>query len=100
MKKTGFLNIAEDNCIFESLDGDTKLNEAMKSFSSIAQAQRINYIKEKLSSIKLSGFGHPIPVTANEVQSQILESSMKKEELILVIEALIESLSETNQPQF
>ena len=101
LRKTGFLNPTKNDPVFESLGGDTKLSEEMKSFSITAQARRINYIKEKLLSLtKSSRFCRPIPVTIEEVQSQSSESSMKKEELIIVIETLIGSLNETNRPQF
>lgn len=99
LRKTGFLNPHENNHHFESLDGYNKLSEEMKSFSITARAQRINYIKEKLSSIKPL-VTRPIPITIDEAQVQSAESSMKKEELILVIESLIGSLNETNCPQF
>ena len=71
----------------------------MKSFSITARAQRINYIKAKLNSTKPL-ITRPIPITTDEAQMQSAESSMKKEELILVIESLIGSLNETNRPQF
>ena len=69
----------------------------MKSFSITAQAQRINYIKEKLS-LKKPLVTRSIPVIIDEAQIQSAESSMKKEELILVIESLIRSLNDTNLP--
>ena len=72
----------------------------MKSFSILARARRINYIKEKLTLTKPSGFIRPIPVTFDKVQLQSTESSMKKEELIFVIETLVGSLNETNRSQF
>ncbi|CAG8679299.1 8646_t:CDS:1, partial [Scutellospora calospora] len=43
---------------------------------------------------------NPIPVTIDEEQIQSAESSMKKEELILVIESLIGTLNDANKPQF
>jgi len=70
----------------------------LKLFSITAQAQHINYIKEKFSFIKPL-ITRPIPVTIDEVQIQLAEYSMKKEELILVIKSLIRSLNETNLPQ-
>jgi hypothetical protein len=99
LRKTSFLNLHENNRQFESLGGD-KLSEEMKKFSITARARRINYIKEKLTLTKPSGFFRPIPVTFNEMQLQSAESSMKKEELIVVIETLIGSLNETNRIQF
>jgi len=52
-----------------------------------------------LSSTKPSRF-RPIPVTADEAVLQVAESSMTKDELIVVIDSLIASLNETNRPQF
>ena len=95
LRKTGFLNPNENDRCFESLGGHNKLSEEMKSFSKIAQDRRINYIKEKFNSTKPS-FTRPIPITINDVRMQSAESSMKKEELVLVIESLIGSLNETN----
>ncbi|CAG8722530.1 4596_t:CDS:1, partial [Funneliformis caledonium] len=63
LRKAGFLN--KDNRYIESLDGYNKLSEEMKSFSIIAQTQRINYIKEKLSS-KKQLVTRSIPVTIDE----------------------------------
>ncbi len=71
----------------------------MKLFSITAQAQCINYIKEKLSLTKPL-LTHFIPITIDEMQIQSAKGSMKKEELILVIESLIRSLNKTNQSQF
>jgi hypothetical protein len=71
----------------------------LKSFSITARDRRINYIKEKLNSTKPS-LTRPIPVTTYEAQMQSTESSMKKDELVLVIESLVGSLNETNRPQF
>ncbi|CAG8729774.1 5081_t:CDS:2, partial [Cetraspora pellucida] len=98
LRKNEFLNPIE-NRPFESLDGCNKLSEEMKSFSTIAQAQHINYINEKLNS-KKPLINKPIPITADEEQVQLAESSMKKKELILVIESLIGSLNDTNRSQF
>ena len=94
LKKAGFLNPYKDNRYFESLDGYNKLSEEMKSFSITAQAQHINYIKEKLSLTKPL-LTRSIPVTIDEMQIQSAEGSVK-EELILVIESLIETLIKTN----
>lgn len=99
LRKTSFLNPKENDRHFESIDGYNKLSEEMKSFSITAQARRINYIKEKLNSTKPLTT-RPIPITTDEAQIQSSESSMKKEELILVIGSLIGSLNETNRSQF
>jgi len=77
------------------LDGYNKLNKEMKSFSITAQAQCINYIKEKLSLTKLL-LTRSIPITIDEMQIQSAEGLMKKKELILIIESLIRSLNKTN----
>ena len=99
LRKYGFLNPNEHDRCFESLGGYNKLSEELKSFSITAQTRRINYIKAKLNSTKPL-ITRPIPITTDEAQMQSAESSMKKEELILVIESLIGSLNETNRPQF
>ena len=58
------------------MDGDNKLSEAMKSFTSLAQASQMDYIKKKLSSKEQMGVTHLIPVTADEEEKQSTESSM------------------------
>jgi hypothetical protein len=88
------------DCAFESLDKNNKLSEAMKSFSSTAKALRIDFIKEKLGSKKPSGITRIIPVTVEEQENQLSENSMTNKELISVINSLVGSLDEANQPQF
>jgi len=88
------------NRVFESLDKNNKLSDAMKSFSSTAKARRIDFIKEKLGSIKPSRTTHIIPITLEEEEKQSSEDSMSKREIILIIQSLIGSLNETNHPQF
>lgn len=100
LRKAGFLNPFEPNRAFESLDKNNKLSEAMKSFSSTAKALRIDFIKEKLGSIRSSRITRIIPVTSEEEEKQSLENSMSKKELIFRIQSLVGSLNETNRPQF
>ncbi|CAG8564270.1 4025_t:CDS:1, partial [Dentiscutata heterogama] len=64
-----------------------------------AKAQCINYIKEKLGLISSKPIQF-ISVTYNEAQLQLVESLLKKEEIVFVIEILVESLNEAKQPQF
>ena len=82
------------------LSENNKLSEAMKSFTSLAQASRIDYIKKKLSSKEQMGVTHLIPVTADEEEKQSTESSMSKKELLSVIQTLLGSLNEANHPWF
>src|SRR6185369_8502505 len=100
LRRKNFLNPSKLNPVFESLDGDNKLSEAMKSFTSLAQASQIDYIKKKLSSKEQMGVTHLIPVTADEEEKQSTESSMSKKELLSVIQTLLGSLNEANCPQF
>ncbi len=100
MRKADFLNPSGTNHAFESLDKNNKLSEAMKSFSSRAKALQINFIKEKLGLIESSSRRNFIPITLEEEEKQLSEISMSKKELIVVIQSLIGSLSETNRPQF
>ena len=100
LRRKNFLNPSKLNPVFESLDGDNKLSEAMKSFTSLAQASRIDYIKKKLSSKEQMGATHLIPVTADEEEKQSTESSMSKKELLSIIQTLLGSLNEANRPQF
>jgi hypothetical protein len=90
------LDPSEPNRTFESLDKNNKLSDAMKSFSSTAKARRIDFIKEKLGSIKPSQTTHIIPITLEEEKKQSSEDSMSKKEIILIIQ----SLNETNHSQF
>jgi hypothetical protein len=95
------LDPSEPNRAFESLDKNNKLSEAMKSFSSTAKAHRVDFIKEKLGSIKPSRIiTRIIPITLEEEEKQSSENSMSNRELILIIQSLIGSLNETNHSQF
>lgn len=81
------------------MDGHTKLSNAMKTFSSTARIHRQNFIKKRLTSIKSSN-PQPIPVTVEEEEKQSAISTMSNNDLICIIQTLIESLNEANQPQF
>ncbi len=100
LRRKDFLNPFKLNPVFESLDGDNKLSEAMKSFTSLAEVYRIDYIKEKLGSKKQMSVTHLIPVTVEEEGKQLMESSMSKKELLSIIQTLLGSLNEANHPQF
>jgi hypothetical protein len=101
LRKKDFLNPSKLDPVFESLDGSNKLSECMKSFSSMAQSRRRNYINEKLNSNGLPERSfHPIPVTSEEEEKYLGEQSMTKKELLNVIHTLIGSLNEKNRPQF
>ncbi|CAG8547406.1 5126_t:CDS:2 [Cetraspora pellucida] len=93
---------SKHNRSFESLDKTNKLSVQMKSFSYKARMQRISYIKSKfdLPIINSSELIWPIPVTFDEAQLQLAETSLKKEEIIFTIETLIGSLNEAKRPQF
>ena len=65
LRKADFLNLHESNHRFKSLDRYSKLSEEMKSFSITARAQRIDYIKKKLNSIKPS-MTRSISITIDE----------------------------------
>jgi hypothetical protein len=99
LRKKDFLNPSKLNPVFESLDGNNKLSESMKSFSSIAHSRRINYINEKLNKLPRRSI-RPIPVTIEEEEKYSAEQSMSKNELIGVIQTLIWSLNKDNRPQF
>ncbi len=100
LRKKDFLNPSKLNPVFESLDGNNKLSESMKTFTFTAQALRINYIKEKLGSKKSSGIFRPIPVTVDEDEKYSAEQLMSRKELLNVIQVLVRSLNEANRPQF
>ena len=72
----------------------------MKSFTSLARARRIDYIKEKLVGSTMSSRITPIPITVEEDERQSTESLMSKKELMSIIQSLIGSLNEVNRPQF
>ena len=50
LRRKDYLNPYKSNPVFESLDRENKLSEAMKSFTSLARACRIDCIKENLQS--------------------------------------------------
>jgi hypothetical protein len=100
LRRKDYLNPSKSNPVFESLDSENKLSETMKSFTSLARARRIDYIKEKLAGSTKSSRITPIPITVEEDESQSTESSMSKKELMSIIQSLIGSLNEVNHPQF
>ena len=100
-RKKDYLNPSKSNPIFESLDGESKLSEAMKSFTSLAWTCQVDYIKEKLTgSTRSFRITCHIPITVEEDERQSTESSMLNKELISIIQSLVGSLNEANHPQF
>ncbi|CAG8634967.1 6914_t:CDS:2, partial [Dentiscutata heterogama] len=78
-----------------------KVLDHIKEISRInkTRTRHKDYIKKKLNS-KKTLITQPISITVDEEQIQLAENSIKKEELILVIESLIGFLNKINRPQF
>ncbi|CAG8843995.1 25503_t:CDS:1, partial [Gigaspora margarita] len=74
--------------------GDANLNEKMKSFSVLVQKKRQTFIKNTLLQ-KTKTVRQAIPVTEQEAETLKNETTMKKEELISIINSILVSFSES-----
>ncbi|CAG8717571.1 9100_t:CDS:1 [Racocetra fulgida] len=88
------------NSAFTNLDGEINLSEEMKSFSVLAQEKRQVFIKHTLMQNTSIDTWRAIPVTEQEVEIMKNESTMRKEELISVINSILISLPETQRSKY
>ncbi|CAG8744155.1 11267_t:CDS:2 [Dentiscutata erythropus] len=77
-----------------------KISEEMKRFSEIARMKRIEFIKAKLINKTALDIWHPIPITCEEADHQKNESSLKKSEILSIINSLIHSLGNSDRLHF
>ncbi|CAG8508125.1 7710_t:CDS:2 [Scutellospora calospora] len=95
LRKKQFLNPTKMNSAFTNLDGEINLSEEMKSFSVLTQEKRQVFIKHTLMQNTSIDTWRAIPVTEQEAEIMKNESTMRKEELISVINSILISLPET-----
>ncbi|CAG8552595.1 7837_t:CDS:2 [Gigaspora rosea] len=100
IRKTQFVNPSADNRGFQNISGEWTLSEEMKRFSEIAHTKRIELIKAKLINKTALDIWHPIPITCEEADLQKTESSLKKSEILSIINSLIPSLGDSDRSRF
>ncbi|RIB13230.1 hypothetical protein C2G38_2326415 [Gigaspora rosea] len=100
IRKTQFVNPNADNRIFQNLGGELTLSEQMIRFSEIASMKRNEFIKATLIKKTPLGIWHPIPITCDEAELQGSESSLKKPEILSIINSLIPSLGDLDRLRF
>jgi hypothetical protein len=72
----------------------------MKLFSTLAKQKRQTFLKEVLLKQTPTDAWLPIPVTEQEAEAQKNENTMKKNQLIAIINSLFVSLPELNNPKY
>ncbi|CAG8784260.1 13034_t:CDS:1, partial [Gigaspora rosea] len=100
IRKTQFVNPNADNRIFQNLGRELTLSEQMIRFSEIASMKRNEFIKATLIKKTPLGIWHPIPITCDEAELQGSESSLKKSEILSIINSLIPSLGDLDRLRF
>ncbi|RIB18176.1 hypothetical protein C2G38_2311147 [Gigaspora rosea] len=80
--------------------GELTLSEEMIRFSEIARMKRIEFIKAKLIEKTPLGIWRPIPVTCEEAELQKSESSLKKSQILSIINSLTPSLGDLDRSRF
>ncbi|KAF0478013.1 hypothetical protein F8M41_024116 [Gigaspora margarita] len=98
LRKKQFLNPIINNT-FTYLDGNANLSEEMKSFSILAQEKRQTFIKNTLLQ-KTKTVWQAIPVTEQEAETLKNETTMKKEELISIINSILVSFPESQRLKY
>ncbi|CAG8836260.1 39523_t:CDS:2, partial [Gigaspora margarita] len=88
------------NSILTNLDGDINLSEEIKSFSTLAQEKRQMFIKNTLLQQTNTNVWHPIPVTEQEADALKNEKTMRKEELIAIINSVLISLPNSQYTKY
>ncbi|CAG8544366.1 443_t:CDS:2, partial [Dentiscutata heterogama] len=81
-------------------NGEINLSEEIKSFSVLAQEKRQVFIKHTLMQNTSIDTWRAIPVTEQEAEIMKNESTMRKEELISVINSILISLPETQRSKY
>ncbi|RIB06741.1 hypothetical protein C2G38_2147907 [Gigaspora rosea] len=100
IRKANFVNPTADNRDFQNLGGELTLSEEMIRFSEIARMKRIEFIKAKLIEKTPLGIWRPIPVTCEEAELQKSESSLKKSQILSIINSLTPSLGDLDRSRF
>ncbi|CAG8699388.1 2804_t:CDS:2, partial [Racocetra fulgida] len=88
------------NSTLTNLDGDVNLSEEIKSFSILAQERRQMLIKKILLQQTNTNVWQLIPVTEQEADTLKNENTMKKEELIAIINSVLISLPDSQRTKY
>jgi len=100
IRKTQFVNPNSNNRVFQNISREWALSEEMERFSEIARMKRIEFIKAKLIKKTSLGIWHPIPVTCEEADLQKTEGSLKKVEILSIINSLTPFLGDLDRSRF
>ncbi|CAG8671997.1 986_t:CDS:1, partial [Dentiscutata heterogama] len=85
---------------FKSLGDEHLLSKKLKNFSDLACERRIKFINETFKENRPNHSLRPIPVTAQEEAAAIDEANMSKEELLLIINLLLNSVNISDRPKY
>ncbi|CAG8520280.1 8158_t:CDS:2 [Scutellospora calospora] len=76
------------------------LSEQLKNFSSLACKKRIIFINEAFKNNKQSLLPQPIPITTQEEEAAMSEKNMKKDNLLVLINSLLNSINISDHPKY
>ncbi|CAG8805711.1 24253_t:CDS:2, partial [Dentiscutata erythropus] len=76
------------------------LSEEMKRFNEIARIKRIEFINAKFINKTSLGIWHLIPVILEEANCQKNENSLKKPQILLIINSLVSLLGNSDRSRF
>ncbi|CAG8849038.1 34273_t:CDS:2 [Gigaspora margarita] len=80
--------------------GNINLSEEIKSFSTLAREKRQMFIKNTLLQQTSTNVWHPIPVTEQETDALKNKNTMRKEELIAIINSVLISLPDSQRAKY
>ncbi|KAF0559384.1 hypothetical protein F8M41_006138 [Gigaspora margarita] len=100
IRKTQFVNPNANNRVFQNLGRELTLSEEIIRFSEIASMKRIEFIRANFINKIPLGIWHPISITYEEAELQKNESSLKKSEILSIINLLTPSLGDLDRSHF
>ncbi|RHZ81220.1 hypothetical protein Glove_122g71 [Diversispora epigaea] len=90
LRSLEFTNLDNARSVCQSLGEHHELSEHLKNFTHLAKQARQNYIIEVFFNKNPPPFFRPIPITKQEADAQENEENIKKAEILLKIETLLE----------
>ncbi|CAG8539478.1 3654_t:CDS:2 [Racocetra fulgida] len=81
-------------------NGDVNLSEDIKLFSTLAQERRQKFIQTTLLQQASTNVWHLIPVTEQKADALKNENTIKKEELIVIINSVLISLPDSQRVKY
>jgi hypothetical protein len=76
------------------------LSEELKTFSNLASERRIVLINDFSANNKPTSLPRPIPITIQEAAAAINEENMTKAELLTIINSLLNSMNNSDRPNY